>query len=172
MESFPEDLLRSQSFSALFHLSEHFVRRHWWRLPRFRCGKFQNIVHLFSGNFNLKFDLKKLLPVIDGHNPAGTSVKTAAHFAQIYNADGILRKFVYLKISVYYWNLIFPILITGQTFQRYDFGPLENQIRYGQSTPPEYDLSKVTCPVILFWSQNDKVSLYNQQVLLIFNLYT
>jgi hypothetical protein len=49
---------------------------------------------------------------------------------------------------------------------------LENQIRYGQSTPPEYDLSKVTCPVILFWSQNDKVSLYNQQVLLIFNLYT
>ena len=28
-------------------------------------------------------------------------------------------------------------------------------IRYGQETPPEYDLSKVTCPVSLFWSDND-----------------
>ncbi|XP_046651809.1 lipase member K-like [Daphnia pulicaria] len=72
-----------------------------------------------------------LLPVIDGHNPAGTSVRTAAHFAQNFNA--------------------------GQTFQRYDFGPTENQLRYGQATPPAYDLSQVTCPVFLFWGQSDKV---------------
>ena len=39
----------------------------------------------------------------------------------------------------------------GQTFQRYDFGPLENELRYGQSTPPAYDLSKVTCPVFSFF---------------------
>jgi pimeloyl-ACP methyl ester carboxylesterase len=46
---------------------------------------------------------------------------------------------------------------TGQTFQRFDFGSAENQKRYGQPTPPAYDLSKVTCPVYLVWGQNDKV---------------
>jgi hypothetical protein len=50
------------------------------------------------------------------------------------------------------WNSI-----AGQTFQRYDFGPTENQLRYGQATPPAYDLSQVTCPVFLFWGQSDKV---------------
>lgn len=71
-----------------------------------------------------------ILPVIDGHNPAGTSVRTAAHFAQNFNA--------------------------GQTFQRYDFGPSENQLRYGQPTPPDYELSKVTAPVYIFWGESDK----------------
>lgn len=45
----------------------------------------------------------------------------------------------------------------GQTFQAYDFGPAGNQARYGQPTPLVYDLSKVTCPVYLFWGANDKV---------------
>ena len=44
----------------------------------------------------------------------------------------------------------------GQTFQAYDFGPAGNQARYGQSTPLVYDLSKVTCPVYIFWGANDK----------------
>ena len=44
----------------------------------------------------------------------------------------------------------------GQTFQAYDFGPAGNQARYGQSTPLVYDLSKVTCPVYIFWGENDK----------------
>ncbi|XP_032786259.2 lipase member K isoform X1 [Daphnia magna] len=77
------------------------------------------------------FDLN-ILPIIDGHNPAGTSVKTAVHYAQNY--------------------------MTGQTFQRYDFGHRENLLRYGQTTPPTYDLSKVTCNVFIFWGQRDKVS--------------
>ncbi|XP_057375194.1 gastric triacylglycerol lipase-like [Daphnia carinata] len=71
-----------------------------------------------------------ILPVIDGHNPAGTSVRTAAHFAQNFNA--------------------------GQTFQRYDFGPSENLLRYGQQTPPAYELSKVTSAVYIFWGESDK----------------
>ena len=45
----------------------------------------------------------------------------------------------------------------GQTFQRFDFGSTENQKRYGQSSPPAYELSKITCPVYIFWGQNDKV---------------
>ena len=26
---------------------------------------------------------------------------------------------------------------------------------YGQDTPPEYDLSKVTAPLALYWAEND-----------------
>ena len=44
----------------------------------------------------------------------------------------------------------------GETFQAYDFGASGNQARYGQSTPLVYDLSKVTCPVYIFWGANDK----------------
>jgi len=49
-------------------------------------------------------------------------------------------------------------LVIGQTFQAYDFGAAENQARYGQSTPLVYDLTKVTCPVYIFWGANDKAS--------------
>lgn len=53
-------------------------------------------------------------------------------------------------------------------FQRYDYGtncslarPFEetcNQAKYGSLLPPEYDLSKITAPVILFVAQLDTVS--------------
>ena len=47
----------------------------------------------------------------------------------------------------------------GQTYLRYDYGRTKNQQLYGQPTPTAYDLSKVTCPVYIFWGKNDKVSL-------------
>ena len=50
----------------------------------------------------------------------------------------------------------FNNLFSGQTFQAYDFGPAGNQARYNQSTPLVYNLSKVTCPVYIFWAENDK----------------
>lgn len=43
----------------------------------------------------------------------------------------------------------------GETFQPYDFGWWGNYVRYGQIRPPAYDLSKVTCPVYLFYGPND-----------------
>lgn len=61
-------------------------------------------------------------------------------------------------------HLVWPFndvfLIPGETFQRYDFGHGENQLRYGQKTPPTYDLSKVTCDVIILWAQSDRVIYY------------
>lgn len=91
----------------------------------------QNTLFSSSGDDYHSLDLN-LLPIIDGHNPAGTSVNTAVHYAQNYMA--------------------------GQTFQRFDFGVEENQLRYGQTTPPTYDLSKITSDVFIFWGQSDKVS--------------
>jgi len=78
------------------------------------------------------FDSKELnktaLPVIVAHTPAGASTRTVVHYAQEINS----KKFLH-----------------------FDWGRKENMIRYGQEKPPEYSLDKVTCPVVLCWSDND-----------------
>ncbi|VVC43280.1 Alpha/beta hydrolase fold-1,Lipase, eukaryotic,Alpha/Beta hydrolase fold [Cinara cedri] len=48
-------------------------------------------------------------------------------------------------------------MIRKNKFQRYDLGYENNMIKYGQPEPPEYDLRKVTSPVVLFYSKNDRV---------------
>lgn len=52
-------------------------------------------------------------------------------------------------------------------FQRYDFGYKNNIIKYGQPEPPEYDLRKVTSPVVLYYSKNDRVVDVNVSILLL-----
>lgn len=42
-------------------------------------------------------------------------------------------------------------------FQHYNLGRNKNLEKYGQPEPPEYDLRKVTSPVVLYYSKNDKV---------------
>ena len=72
------------------------------------------------------------LPVIFGHTPAGSSVRQIFHYAQG---------------------------ISGKGFNRYDQGSsLANNITYGSTSPPSYDLSKVTAPVFLHYSANDLLS--------------
>ena len=44
---------------------------------------------------------------------------------------------------------------TGETFQPYSYGWLENLRKYGRITPPPYDLSKVTAPVYIYYGPND-----------------
>ena len=43
-------------------------------------------------------------------------------------------------------------------FQRYDWGPLMNQDKYGQTTPPEYDLSKINIKSVIFNGDLDTAS--------------
>jgi lysosomal acid lipase/cholesteryl ester hydrolase len=71
---------------------------------------------------------KALLPEIFGHLPAGTSVPSVVHYAQG---------------------------VTSTSFMKYDYGPEKNLEVYGQISPPEYDLSKITAPVALYWAEND-----------------
>jgi lysosomal acid lipase/cholesteryl ester hydrolase len=47
------------------------------------------------------------------------------------------------------------VFIPTGKFQQYDLGAKENQKVYNQSTPPEYDLAKITAPVYLFIADND-----------------
>jgi len=45
-------------------------------------------------------------------------------------------------------------LIVADKFRAYDYKE-DNNLIYGQDTPPDYDLGKVTAPVALYWSDND-----------------
>ncbi|OXU17327.1 hypothetical protein TSAR_001742 [Trichomalopsis sarcophagae] len=69
-----------------------------------------------------------LMPVILSHSPAGASTKTIVHYGQE---------------------------ISSGRFQRYDYGPEGNLAMYNSTRPPDYDLSKLSVPVALFWSEND-----------------
>nr|CAD7402546.1 unnamed protein product [Timema cristinae] len=44
---------------------------------------------------------------------------------------------------------------TERRFEPYDFGPRMNVKCYNQSTPPEYDLTNITVPIALHYSDND-----------------
>lgn len=61
------------------------------------------------------------------HTPAGTSTKNVIHWAQ---------------------------MVSSGKFCKYDYGS-QNQEVYGQPTPPEYDISKVKIPTVIFYSEND-----------------
>ncbi|OWF52686.1 gastric triacylglycerol lipase-like [Mizuhopecten yessoensis] len=72
---------------------------------------------------------KTRLPVYISHTPAGTSMQDMIHFSQ---------------------------MIRSKQFQKYDYGSvLANKQHYGQATPPVYDVSKVTTPVVLYWAEKD-----------------
>jgi pimeloyl-ACP methyl ester carboxylesterase len=86
-----------------------------------------NVLFLIAGyNFDQIDPL--LLSVVLGHSPAGSSSGCVLHYGQGVNSGG---------------------------FKLYNYGKEENLIRYGQETPPDYDWSKITAPVALYWGQND-----------------
>ncbi|XP_072935159.1 lipase 1-like [Epargyreus clarus] len=73
----------------------------------------------------------RTLTIAFGHLLVGVSAKTLAHFGQ---------------------------LILFQKFQRYNEGLQGNLKRYGSVSPPEYNVSQITCPIVLVCGQNDYVS--------------
>lgn len=91
----------------------------------------KNAIFSFVG-YNEKQFNKTLLPVFLSHLGTGTSWKTVVHYAQEIQSGG--------------------------TFQKFDYGAHYNNKLYGTNTPPEYDLSKISLPIKLFWAQNDLLS--------------
>lgn len=92
------------------------------------CSITENMIFSVAG-----FDAPQmnftLLPVIIGHTPAGTSARTLLHFAQG---------------------------VTSQRFCQFDYESKEaNMEMYGVPSPPDYSLGMVTCPVLLYWGEND-----------------
>jgi pimeloyl-ACP methyl ester carboxylesterase len=72
------------------------------------------------------------VPVYAAHNPAGTSSQNIAHFGQMVNSNK-MQKFDY-------------------------YSTLTNLARYGKTSPPLYDISKMTVPTILFRGSLDVLS--------------
>lgn len=69
-----------------------------------------------------------MLPVLFGHAPAGAATNQLLHYGQC---------------------------VQSGCFRQYDYGPLENRLKYEQSTPPNYNLENVHAPVAIYHSQND-----------------
>ncbi|KAF9803061.1 hypothetical protein SFRURICE_012306 [Spodoptera frugiperda] len=89
-------------------------------------------VLMIMGGWNIEQHNATMLPVIMGHAPAGISVRQLAHYGQG---------------------------IAAGHFRRYDQGSrMANYRAYGSFTPPPYDLSKVTAPVFLHYSDNDHLA--------------
>jgi len=89
-------------------------------------GICSNFVFVITGHNKDQIDYR-MLETIMKHVPAGTSTNVLVHYGQEINS---------------------------KRFCAFDHG--EENIRiYGQETPPEYDLKKVTSPVALYWSDSD-----------------
>ncbi|KAK4880453.1 hypothetical protein RN001_008599 [Aquatica leii] len=86
-------------------------------------------IYLIAGR-SINFN-KTMIPVIVSNTPAGSSAKMFSHVSQMAIAD---------------------------SFQQYDYGEAMNKKKYGQITPPKYDLGKVTSPVALYYSDKDVLS--------------
>lgn len=104
-------------------------------LARYLCGSV--ITEMFCSNLLMALtgpESKQMndtrLPVYLSHTPAGTSIRTVLHYAQVHNA---------------------------KQFQMYDYGSkTQNQQAYGQPTPPVYDVDKIrTTPIALYWGGQD-----------------
>ncbi|XP_054291054.1 lipase 1-like [Macrosteles quadrilineatus] len=87
----------------------------------------ENWLFVICGHDPAQFE-KKLLPLILGHNPAGTSTKTLVHYAQE---------------------------IKSGKFQQFDYGSSKNLVKYNTTDPPQYNLSLVTVPISLHCGDND-----------------
>lgn len=66
-------------------------------------------------------------------------------------------------MDIMHWR---QLVLSGR-FCKYDFGPEENMIKYGQATPPDWNLTNIVQKVHLFLGDNDTVGdLEDQQTLL------
>ena len=57
-----------------------------------------------------------------------------------------------------YVYLHFGQMVKSGKFRKYDYGKEGNLKRYGQETPPDYNVGNITCPVVLCYGDGDWVS--------------
>ncbi|KAF7402495.1 hypothetical protein HZH66_004762 [Vespula vulgaris] len=88
------------------------------------------VLNMLSGFDKSQFN-DTLLPVIFGHTPAGTSYKVINH----YNQE----------------------IFSGK-FRQYDYGSEQNLKVYNSTEPPDYDTSKISVPMVLYYAENDFLS--------------
>ncbi|XP_053658286.1 lipase 3-like [Anopheles marshallii] len=95
--------------------------------PDSKINMCAHLLFLLAGYNPSQMD-PSILPVLFGHTPAGSATKQLVHYAQE---------------------------VLSKRFEMYDHGKLKNMLIYGSPTPPEYDLSLVTAPVMMYYGMND-----------------
>ncbi|KAF5398942.1 Gastric triacylglycerol lipase [Paragonimus heterotremus] len=86
-----------------------------------------NLIYLIAGYDSANTNTTRL-PVYVAHTPAGTSTQNIVHYCQS---------------------------IMSNRFRQFDYGKKKNMQIYGQPTPPEYDLSNITVPTVVFSGGHD-----------------
>lgn len=86
-----------------------------------------NVLFLIGGFNSAQLD-RDLIPQILADTPAGAAVDQLVHYGQ---------------------------LINSAKFRMFDHGFFGNLNKYGQSSPPDYELGAITAPVFLHYSSND-----------------
>ncbi|KAF5285059.1 hypothetical protein FQR65_LT02372 [Abscondita terminalis] len=89
------------------------------------------LIFLVCGFDKYQFD-KKLLPLVLGHSPAGTSIKTVIHYTQEIHYHG--------------------------NFMQFDYGKNGNMVQYGNWTPPDYEINNINVPTYFMYADNDWVA--------------
>lgn len=70
----------------------------------------------------------RTIQVLFGHFPAGTSIQNMARYGQSMMTD---------------------------KFQKFDYGKVKNLEKYGTKLPPEFNLKRMTVPVVIMYGKND-----------------
>lgn len=86
-----------------------------------------NVLFLLAGQDTAQLNQTRL-PVYLTHTPAGTSVQNVVHFGQ---------------------------MIESGKFQKHDFGFIGNAWHYGTVKAPEYVVSRMEVPTVLYWGGKD-----------------
>lgn len=116
------------SLGSVIGMQELFPRSSlaWYDDGEYRCN--ENFMYTFFCENLIPAYNQIKNPVVHGHFPSGSSLRQFAHYGQISDA---------------------------QRFQLWDFGSLRNILLYGTSSPPIYDLTKVTVDIVLIYSDGD-----------------
>ena len=75
--------------------------------------------------------LQSSVPDVFQHAPAGSSAQVVVHIFQ---------------------------MVKAKQLQRFDYGFEQNMEKYGQGTPPNYDMKMVKAPVVIYWAENDALA--------------
>ncbi|ERL86266.1 lipase 3 [Dendroctonus ponderosae] len=86
-----------------------------------------NLLGALAGPDIEQLDLDQLL-IFFSSKPSGVSARQLIHYGQEILAD---------------------------TFREYDYGAIENYVKYGSTSPPVYNVSQITAPVAAYYSSND-----------------
>lgn len=98
--------------------------------------------------------LRPYLLVYVTNVPSGTTVKNYLHFIQGFGTGNCIK---------YHYNDNAYTHILDE-FRQFDYGKAQNLKKYGTETPPDYNLTHISCPTALYYGRNDIIIPFKVQI--------